>query len=152
MLQLHCRNLPGTDFEGRTGVRLGVQKGTDVVDDVPGDVASATFRISLRVSGKAPDGQPNFLGPYAHGTPDKRFLYLCWGERLGEREGEAQGGSWEGFRRAKVHLSLLSWEWILAALESGRALKAVVEMTDDRGGPMCGSVSKDKIQWQRVEN
>jgi hypothetical protein len=38
-IQIHCQNLPGAEFEGRTRVRLGIQKGKDVVEDV-----SACFR------------------------------------------------------------------------------------------------------------
>jgi hypothetical protein len=139
-IQLLCRKLPGTQFEGRTAVRLGIQNGKDVIEDVPGDAQSVTFTVPLRVTGNPKNGQPNFLGPFAHGTPDQRFLYLCWGERQGE--------SWETFRRAKVHLSHLSWQVIDKALETGQPIKAFMDMTDDKGGPLCASIKDDKIEWK----
>lgn len=139
-LLLHCQNLPGTEFEGRTAVRLGIQKGTEVIEDVPGDVTQVTFAIPLRVKKNPQTGQPDFAGPFAQGRPGERFIYLCWGERKGE--------AWDGFRRAKIHLSHLDWGVVEAALKSGRPILALLEMTDDKGGPLCASVKEDKIRWQ----
>jgi hypothetical protein len=139
-IRIHCRNLPGTRFAGRTGVRLGVQRGREVVGDVPADAPGVTFMIPLRVSG-SPDGGPaNFLGPFAQGAPKERFLYLCWGER--------QDGAWDGFRRAKIPLKHIRWEAVERASEAGEAIEAVVDVTDATGGPVCGSVSADKIEWK----
>ena len=137
---IHCRDLPGSKFQERTRVRLGIQKGTDVIEDVPGDVESVTFTVPLRVTRNSASGRPNFLGPFAHGTPCERFIYLCWGER--------RGGNWDGFRRAKLHLSQLSWESIEKAIEDGSAIEAVVNVTDAKGGPLCASVREDKIEWK----
>ncbi|MBA3716266.1 MAG: hypothetical protein H0W76_28070 [Pyrinomonadaceae bacterium] len=137
---IHCHNLPGSKFQERIGVRLGIQKGKDVIEDVPADVASVTFKVPLRVTKNSKSGQPNFLGPFAHGTPDERFIYLCWGER--------QDSNWEGFRRAKVYLSHLSWESVEKAIENGRTMEAVVNMTDAKGGPLCASVKEDRIEWK----
>ena len=131
-LRIHCRHLPGTHFDGRTSVRLGVQKGKEVVEDVPADVEGVTFTIALRVTKNPKSGQPNFLGPFAHGTPDDRFIYLCWGEREGE--------DWDGFRRAKVRLNHLGWERLGEAWETGKPIEVIVDMTDHKGGPTCGSV------------
>jgi len=139
-IQIHCRSLPGTRFAGRAGVRLGIQNGNDVVQDVPGDAAEATFQASLRVTRNPKDGTPNFLGKFAHGTLDKRFIYLCWGERRGD--------DWDGFRRAKIHLSHLDWPSIETAVAALRPIEAFLAMTDDKGGPLCASVRADKIEWK----
>ena len=48
-INIHCENLQGKDFEGREAVRLGIQKGKDVIDDVSGDSGRVTFRIPLQV-------------------------------------------------------------------------------------------------------
>ena len=139
-IRIHCHNLPGTHFEGRDAVRLGIQKGQDVIDDVLGDVQKVTFTLPLRVIRNPRNGQPNILGPFTHGTPDQRFIYLCWGERRGD--------GWDGFRRAKVHLSHLSWEALNKASETSQPIEAFVNMMDDKGGPLCASVKDDKIEWR----
>ncbi len=139
-IQIFCQNLPGSQFEERTSVRLGIQKGTVVIEDVAGDRQSASFIVPLTVSTNSKTGKPNFLGPFAQGTPDERFIYLCWGER--------HNGTWDGFRRAKIHLSHLSYEAIDKAMESGQAIKVVVNMTNDKGGPLCASIKGDKIKWE----
>jgi len=138
-LLLHCRNLPGTRFDDKTAVRLGIQKGVDVVDDVPGDAPSVTFTVQLRVTKNLKTGKPNFLGRYAHGTPEERFLYLSWGER--------KGAAFHMFRRAKIHLNHLDWNVLEPAIKSGRPIEARLDMTDGKGGPLCASVRGDKITW-----
>jgi len=139
-IQLKCINLPGLEFDGRTAVRLGIQKGKDVIEDVPGNARNVTFKCDFRVEKNADTGKPNFLGPYAQGTPQERFIYLCWGERKGEM--------WNGFRRAKVHLKDIGWKTVEQALSSGKPIKAVINMTDKKGGPLCASVKAENIEWQ----
>jgi hypothetical protein len=130
---IHCHHLPGLQFDGRKAVRLGIQKGQDVIDDVPGDTAQVTFTIPLRVEQNAKTGTPNFLGPFTHGTPQERFLYLCWGEW--------KDGAWDGFRRAKVPLKQLTWEQVAAAIEQEQPIEFSFDLTDAKGGPVCGSLN-----------
>ncbi len=130
IIQIQCRKLPGTRFEQRTAVRLGIQKRREVIDDVPADADCVTFRAVLKVA-ESGTAKPNFLGPYVHGKPDDRFLYLCWGEWT-ER-------GWDGFRRAKVSLKSLGWDRLNEAWGNGEPIKLTVEMTDTKGGPRCGS-------------
>ena len=139
-IYLLCRNLPGPRFDQITGVRLGIQQGKDVVKDVPADAENVTFDLSLRVQRNAENGKPNFLGPFAQGNVNERFIYLCWGQR--------RDGDWDRFRRAKVHLRHLEWESVEKALEASRPMVAVIDMTDDKGGPLSGSVREDKIEWK----
>lgn len=131
---IRCHDLPGVRFEERTAVRLGIQKGQEVVDDALAEGASVTFQATLRIGGRK-SGEPNFLGPYAHGKPGDRFLYLCWGERMAER--------WDPFRRAKVPLTHLDWRRLDQAWNTGEPITLTVAMTDKRGGPVCGSVDVD---------
>lgn len=139
-LLLHCQNLPGTKFEGRTAVRLGIQRGKEVIEDIPGDVTQVTFAVPLRVKKNSQTGKPDFTGPFAQGRPGERYIYLCWGERKGE--------AWEGFRRAKIHLRHLDWDTVEGALQSGRPIEVFIDMTDNKGGPLCATVKEDKIRWQ----
>ena len=133
-IQIHCHDLPGVRFEERTAVRLGIQKGQEVVDDVPAEGGGVTFTATLRV-GERENGEPNFLGSYAHGKPGERFLYLCWGERMAER--------WYPFRRAKVPLKHLDWRRLDQAWNTGEPITLTVAVTDQRGGPACGTVEAD---------
>ena len=136
-IQIHCHHLPGTRFDQRTAVRLGIQKGKNVVDDVPADAPQVTFTVPLRVERSADTGKPNFLGPFAHGTPQERFIYLCWGERQGE--------AWDGFRRAKVHLKHLTWPQVAAAIQQDQPIVFAFDMTDAKGGPACGSLNLHEV-------
>ena len=133
-LRIHCHEVPGVRFGERTAVRLGIQKGQDVVDDVLAEGDGVIFTATLRV-GVLKTGKPNFLGPYAHGKPEERFLYLCWGERMAEQ--------WNPFRRAKVPLTHLNWHGLDKSWETGEPIILSVGMTDSRGGPACGSVDVD---------
>lgn len=139
-IQMHCQNLPGAEFEGRTQVRLGIQKGKEVIEDVPANVERVTFTFPLRVEKNPKTGRPNFLGPFAQGNPEERFIYLCWGER--------KDSDWDGFRRAKIHLKHLDWQALEKPLETGQPIEAFVNMTDDKGGPLCASVRENKIEWK----
>ena len=139
VVRLRCTNLPGRAACGRTAVRLGIQRGTEVVEDVLAD-GDVTFDAFLRVQLNDTTGKPNFLGPYAQGTPQERFLYLCWGER--------HGSAWNGFRRAKVHLNHLSWDDVARHLAGGKPLEADLNMTDAKGDPLCASVKSTHVHWR----
>lgn len=137
---LHCHNLPGLVCGELKQVRLGIQKGKEVIDDVPADAEDVTFTVPMRVEQQSSNGQPNFLGPFAQGTPEERFIYLCWGER--------KDSNWETFRRAKIHLKHFDWQTIEKSLTTGATIEAFINMTDKKGEPLCASVKNDKIDWK----
>lgn len=139
-VRLRCIDLPGREFKGRSNIRLGVQKSKDVIEDVFADAEEVIFTCSLRVERNAATGKPNFLGPYAQGTPAERFLYLCWGER--------KVGVWDGVGRAKIHLKEIEWSSVENVIATGEPLEAIIKMTDKKGGPLCASVPRDKLTWQ----
>lgn len=117
------------------GVTFRVQKGkSDLVPPTRDTGDPLSFDLTLRVSDSRPDGLPNFLGPFAQGPPAGRFIYVNSGTSAG------QGGScWT--RRAKVHLSGISWEMIEQALaEPDAVLEARFAGTGRDGGPACASV------------
>ena len=129
---LHCRNLPGVRCGEHNAVRLGIQKGQEVVEDVPGDSHEVTFRVPLRVGTNVKTAQPSFTGPFAHGTPGDRFLYLSWGERQGKR--------WDMFRRAKVRLGHIAPEEVRKSLDTGKPVEITLNMTDAKGAPACANL------------
>jgi hypothetical protein len=142
-LLLHCRNLPGTECVGRTGLRLGVQRGDVVIEDVPADREKVIFSIPLRVIPNGRNGQPDFRGPFVHGKVGERFLYLCWGERVGE--------AWDGVRRAKLYLRYLSQQLLQKALHAGIPIGVHLDMTDAKGFPLTASIREDDIEWRLEE-
>ena len=138
-LLIHCWHLPGLTFEHQSDIRLGIQKGKAVIDEVPGDTNGVTFEAALRV-GRNPDGAPNFLGQYAHGTPDDRFLYLSWSG--------VSNGRRAMFRRAKLRLRTIDWPMIDQAIANGRPLEVTVDMTGKRGGPACATLESQGAVWK----
>ena len=133
-LSIECIDLPAHDWGEHSEIRLGIQCGKDVVQEVKLPIESVVFHAELRVGNEPSQGPPNFLGPYAQGTVDDRFIYLCWGRRL--------GGAWVGFRRAKLKLTGLTWN----NLQSNR-LHAKVRCTDAKGGPICATLKSEFVTW-----
>ena len=68
------------------------------------------------------------------------YRALCWGER--------HGSDWDQIRRAKVPLGGLTQCLLDQALREGRAIEVALEMTDARGGPVCGSLSEEQVVWR----
>ena len=135
-VKMICRDLPK-----EPSLFLGIQDGKEVSDLRPVGAKAITFEAPFRLATRKKDGGPNFLGPYAQGTPAQRFLYLNWGRRQDD-------GSYDYFSRAKVHLSHISWGDIERAHNSGTPLTAELTMTDDRGNPICATVDSNHITWK----
>ena len=76
-------------------------------------------------------GAPNFTGPFAKGTPSKRFFYVNIGKTAGQPD-----SPWE--RRAKIGISDVSWETVKeVASDPNRVLIARYMGKDKDGGPSC---------------
>ncbi len=146
-VELHATKFPGIRFEDRSPgglvyepVHVGVQRGEEVIDLVRGDARSSVFRATFRVAQLA-DGSPNFLGPYAKGTPRERFFYLSWGVLR-------EGCGFASFRRAKIPLWKLNWQQVSAALAAGAPIRGDVILTDARGGPSCATLKDELFRWR----
>jgi hypothetical protein len=146
-LRVVCSNLPGSRFsdsrhpeaEPRGPVYLGIQKDKEVIDQVRGDADSARFDPELRVRRRT-DGRPNFLGPFVHGPTEDRFLYLSWGIKQAD-------GRFEMFRRLKVRLGHLDWSVLEEVARSEKSIEVRLDMTDDRGEPLCATPPSWHIEW-----
>jgi len=144
-----CTDLPGTCFRDpqdparpvKDPVFLGIQRGKEVIEQVPGDVKTATFTPEFRVERKK-DGSPNFLGPFAQGTADDRFFYLSWGVK------DPKGG-FAMFRRLKIRLGHLSATRVARACRSGEPITVRLRLTDAKGGPLCATPRPPHIEWER---
>jgi uncharacterized protein DUF5990 len=108
------------------GVTVGVQRGAVVVDEYAADGSPLrwTFEATVRDS--------ELRGPYVHGRPGSRFLYLSW-----QRE---PGGM---FRRAKLMLDAVPSD----ALAAGTGLVATVGLAMPDGSPLCAAVRPPRIIW-----
>jgi len=96
------------------------------------------FPISVDMS----SGQPNFLGAYAQGPKDARFIYVNSGTYAGQH-----ATHWA--RRAKLTLMDVTAQQIEQLLANGGRLEVSFPGTGGRdGGPTCASVKG--LEWKVV--
>lgn len=147
-IRIYGYDLPGlqgcwgadTAESGGGLIHVGIQRGREVVDLVPGDAREARFELQIEVVTR-PDGHTDFRGPYVHGKRGERFLYLSWG-RLDAK------GDFEMFRRAKLHFSTIDGGDLRRAVDTAAVLEAHLPLTDRRGGPICASVRPPTLRWE----
>jgi hypothetical protein len=143
---VHIR-IEGTDLPGRRGgpeadrlrhgnVHVGVQRKAEVVHRVAADAESATWR--LEVASHEVDGLLDVGGPWVHGRPGARFLYLSWGTVDGDR--------FTMFRRAKLLFGDIP-TGVLRAAHDGDTVVGRLGLTDEEGGPRCARVRPPDITW-----
>ncbi|MGH9945952.1 MAG: DUF5990 family protein [Pyrinomonadaceae bacterium] len=114
-------------------VLMKVQRGRGEFLD-PGRVSSESmtfeFDITVDVSGVG----LNFLGKYAQGPKDGRFVYVNSGKQAGQ-----QNTIWD--RRAKLSLMSITKEQIEAALSKPNSIiETTIDGVGRDGGPVCASV------------
>ncbi len=85
-------------------------------------------------------GGLDFRGPYVQGKKGKKFVYLSWGE-LGN------DGGFTMFRRAVLHFTAIKSKDWRRAISSSRIIEGTVDLTDDRGGPICANIDS-KVTWR----
>ncbi|GAA2610328.1 DUF5990 family protein [Paractinoplanes durhamensis] len=141
-IRIEGRELPGT-FPGPVAdelrlrnVHVGVQRKSVVVDRVPASAPAAVWE--LEVDSREVDGLPDVGGPFVHGRPGARFLYLSWGNVSGE--------SFEMFRRAKLLFGDIPTALLRQAF-SDSLLVGSLGLTDAAGEPRCARVRPPDIVW-----
>jgi hypothetical protein len=135
------RRLPGRSWSGRSGIHIGVQRGSEVVGVLPGDTGEAVFDVEVDVEGDADATGVDFRGPYVHGRRGERFLYLVWGEVDVE-------GTFTMFRRLKLQLNPLVDEHKATGVLGARRIHAFLELTDTKGRPVAASVRPPWVLWR----
>lgn len=126
---------------GRAGqVFVGVQCRKEVVARVPADTDEARFELSVDVV-EGPKGL-DFRGPFVHGTPGERFLYLSWG--MVEADGD-----FEMFSRAKLRLQGPNGpsDAVVQAMSGGSAVRADVDLVRADGRPISGQLGPPYLLW-----
>ena len=119
------------------GVDYGLQKGRgndyETVQTQRGANKDLTFEFRVRVN-EGKNGKPNFLGPFAQGNADGRFVYLDIGTYAGQKN-----TGWA--RRLKIPLMGIEWTSIESAIKSQKPLEARVAGSGGRdGGPTGGTI------------
>lgn len=132
------------------GVMFGVQRGKTNLEDpdiLPPTRAGSdelVFEFSVRVLA-AGSGRPNFLGPFAHGPKDARFIYVNSGIQAGQTD-----SCWS--RRLKIPLTTISGADVERVFRRpGSVLEARVQGTGGDGGPACASV-RSFSGWRILES
>ncbi len=128
------------------GVRFAIQRGptatAELVPPVHTTMDSLSFEIMVRLGTPRRGALLRFLGPYVHGSPEARFLYLNSGQSAGDL-----GSCW--IRRAKVWLKDIAPEQVRAVLaDHGAVLESEIEGTGRDGGPVCASTHLIGDGWR----
>ena len=121
----------GVDCPRLPGVSVGVQRGQDVVQSFPADGEDLTWEVDAPLVGT------DLRGPFVHGRPGDRFLYLSWASVTEGR-----------FRRAKLMLAVVPPELLERAEHGHLAARLPLVLPD--GTPVCAAVRPPRIEWTAV--
>ena len=121
-----------------TGVAMLVQRGKDEL--LPPSLKSADQLVfDFEITVDMTETQPNFLGKYAQGSKDARFVYVNSGTYAD------QHSMWG--RRAKISLMNITGDQIQTVIsKAGMILQTEFEGIGRDGGPTCASVKG--IEWK----
>jgi Family of unknown function (DUF5990) len=134
LIEVRAIELPGTQFEGRTGVCVGLRVKDQVTEPVAADAPQASWQTELRV--RENDDGYDFTGPAVRGRRGDRALSLAWQDDHGEL-----------FRAAKLLLDRVPANLIAEALSNDRPIVVTVRLTDDTGGPLCATAPNTHVTW-----
>lgn len=137
-LEFECIDFPDADRLAYAALRLGIQKGKEVEQDVPCQQGHVRFTFHLDTTVKA-DHSVALGGPYAQGPSRSRFVYLCWGERV--------NGEWRQSSRIKVALDALSSAIIERSVGTQSPVRARIRVTNGKGEPAAASLKPGNIEW-----
>jgi hypothetical protein len=118
-------------------VHVGVQRKAEVVDRVAADAPAASWEFEI--TSREVDGLLDVGGPWVHGRPGARFLYLSWGT--------VDGAEFGMFRRAKLLFEDIPGDLMRGAHDGRGVLVARLGLTDAAGGPLCSRVRPPEITW-----
>jgi hypothetical protein len=131
-------------IEPLAGVTMQVQEGKNRLlapyETKPGKI-SFEFPITVDLS----TGSPNFLGKFAQGPKDARFIYVNSGSYAGQPRTQ-----WN--RRAKISLMKITSTQIQELLDSpGSKLEVTIDGVGKDGGPVCASIPSAADGWRIIK-
>ena len=127
----------------QSGLHLGMQRGSEVIDPVPAMAGTVSFALTVEVTPISDGVAFDTRGPYVHGRRGDRFLYLSWGE-------VDRDGAFGMVMRTKIALGAIAGDLIARALESGATLRGTLSLVDAAGKPVSGTVPSGRIAWDLV--
>ncbi|WP_436519746.1 DUF5990 family protein [Actinoplanes sp. HUAS TT8] len=136
-IRIEGRDLPQSPELRLNNVHVGMQRRSEVVGRVPVTDASAVWE--LEVTAREVDELLDVGGPWVHGSPGARFLYLSWGA--------VSDDAFAMFRRAKLLFGDIPGPLLRAAFEDRGVLVGRLGLTDEAGGPLCARVRPPLITW-----
>lgn len=123
------------------GVAMMVQRGKDEFL-APSSKSAEQLVFDLELTVDTTEARPNFLGKYAQGPKDARFIYVNSGTYAD------QHSIWG--RRAKISLMTITGDQIQTVIsKTGMILQTEFEGVGRDGGPTCASVKG--IEWKAVK-
>ena len=138
-VEIICTKSPGSKWDERGPISLGIQKGEGIEDAQSADLERIKFKPVLRVR-RHTEGSANFLGPFAHGPRTGRFIYLVWAVMRGKTPLAMAG-------RIKLMLDHIEWGDVERAAAKGRSIKVTIALTNEKGRPVFASVRPDRAKW-----
>lgn len=128
-----------TVLEPLAGVAMLVQKGKNELL-VPTRFGDDCIVFDLEITVDLTDDAPNFLGKFAQGPKDERFVYVNSGSYAGQAFTQ-----WN--RRAKLSLMSISMDTVESVIASpGSRLETTINGIGRDGGPVCASVKG--VEWK----
>jgi hypothetical protein len=143
LVRIEVTDLPGrrvgeeADRLRLRNAHVGVQRKAEVVERVP--VTAERARWEFDVASKEVDGLLDVGGPWVHGRPGARFLYLSWGAVDGE--------AFAMFARTKLMFGDVPTEVLRRAHDGEGVLVARLGLTDERARPRLARVKPPAIVW-----
>ncbi len=129
----------------QSGLHLGMQHGSEVIDPVPATAGPVSFALTVEVTTTGDGVAFDTRGRYVHGRCGNRFLYLSWGE-------VDRDGGFGMVMRTKIGLDSIEPGLIARALESGATLRGTLSLVDAAGKPVSGTVPSERIAWTILPN
>jgi hypothetical protein len=123
------------------GVSMIVQDGKDRLL-APSKTTSEELVFEFPINVDLSSGTPNFLGKFAQGPKDARFVYVNSGTYAGEHH-----SCWG--RRAKLSLMSITRDQVEQALADGSVIETRFPGVGRDGGPTCASVKG--LEWKVVK-
>lgn len=123
------------------GVSMRVQRGKDELLR-PKKATDSSLAFEFEINVDLGSGSPNFLGKYAQGPKDERFVYVNSGTYAGQH-----ATAWG--RRAKLSLMSIDKSQVEDVLaKPGSLIEATMPGIGRDGGPTCATVKG--LEWKVV--
>jgi len=122
------------------GVAMNVQRGKDELLR-PSESTADRLVFEFEISIDPTNDPPNFLGKYAQGPKDARFVYVNSGTYAGQHP-----TMWG--RRAKLSLMTITLEQVDQAVAKASVFETSIPGIGRDGGPICASVKG--LEWKLV--